>query len=671
MGSNKIDKNRLNELRKLIAYHREKYHRDDAPEISDEAYDALLAELTQLETVQGGTKASDTVGGSTSEAFEKVRHGVRQWSFDNVFDHHELEEWGKRNRRLLQEADVAANISYVAEHKYDGLKLILTYVRGLLVQAATRGDGVVGENVTHTARVVRSIPHSLTRPVDLVCVGEIVMYQKAFETLNSKREKAGEQLFANARNAAAGSLRQLDPEVTKMRNLTYIAYDIDTLEGVSRPETQNEELQILKELGLPTSPHACVCRNLAEVASFYQNVITKRNRLPYAIDGVVIKINELPAQRALGFTAKGPRFGVAYKLPAEQTTTVVEAIDLQVGRTGVITPVAHLRPVRVAGSTVARATLHNEDQIKKLDVRVGDTVILQKAGDVIPEVVSVIKELRLPDAKPYRFPLRVSGCGGDGRIERVPGGAAYRCVVNDSLTVRRRYIMYAVSKVALNIDGVGPRVIDKLLAQELIASPVDLFTLRHEDFLLLEGFKETSARNCVKAIESARTQPLYRVITALGIPNVGEETARILARQFSDLPALMRAREAELAAVYGVGEVIAITMCDWFKNPQHQALVAGFLKYISVIDEEITGVSNALAGMTFVVTGTLRSMSRDEVKDTIRQYGGTVATSVSKKTTAVLVGDSPGSKVADATRLEIPLWSEADFLARIATSGDK
>ncbi len=372
----------------------------------------------------------------------------------------------------------------------------------------------------------------------------------------------------------------------------------------------------------------------------------------------------------LGYTAKAPRFGIAYKFPAEQATTVVEAIDLQVGRTGVITPVAHLRPVRIAGSTVARATLHNEDQIKRLDVRVGDTVVLQKAGDVIPEVVNVVMELRPSKTKAYIFPTFVAGCGGDGRIERIPGEAAYRCVVLDSPDIQRLKLSYFVSKAALNIDGVGPKIIDALLEAELISSPVELFRLRLEDVRSLPGFKDKSAENVIKAIETARHQPMYRVLVALGIDGVGEETARLVAEHFQDFKQLRAASVADLEAIHGIGNIVAEALVTWLKQKEHKALLDELLKELTLEAVEVT-TSQALKGATVVVTGTLSGYSRDEAKDLVRRHGGTVASSVSKKTAFVVVGAEAGSKAVDAKRLGVPTLTETEFLARIAKPSGK
>ncbi len=662
---------RLAQLRALVSYHREKYHRDDSPEISDEAYDSLVAELASLEEkFEGGRSTADVVGGSVREAFAKVTHEVEQWSFDNVFDEEELSEWSNRAVRILREADIMPMFTYVAEHKIDGLKLVLTYRAGRLIQAVTRGDGVVGEDVTHTAKTIASLPHSLKKPVDVICVGEVYIAKADFEQINEERKEQGELVFANPRNAAAGTLRQLDASVAASRNLSFFAYDIDKFDpkntNTKAPETQMEEHELLRHLGLPTNECVTPCVDLKAVQVCYDAWNKARDTYPYEIDGVVVKINEVSVQRILGYTAKAPRFGIAYKLPAVQATTVVEAIDLQIGRTGVVTPVAHLRPVRIAGSTVTRATLHNEDQIKRLDVRVGDTVILQKAGDVIPEVVSVVLPLRPHDAKPYVFPQVVPGCGGDGRIERIPGEAAYRCVVLDSPLIRRQRLYYFVSKAALNIDGVGPKIIDALLEHELIASPADIFTLAKEDFLTLPGFKDKSAENAIAAIDAARTQPLYRFLVALGIDQVGEETARLLAETFGSLEAIKRASVADMVAIHGVGEVVAETVYGWFQKPENQALVTELESHILIANETVKAASTALLGQSVVVTGTLVNFSRDGIKEEIRRHGGTVSSSVSKKTTFVLAGSEPGSKVADARKLGVPIIDEETFLARIA-----
>ncbi len=667
---------RLKKLRELVAYHRERYHTDDAPEIADEVYDGLVAELISLELeVEGKRSTTEVIGGSTREAFSKVTHAVPQWSFDNLFGYDELKDWDERLKRLLREADVADEYTFVVEHKIDGLKLILTYEAGRLVQAVTRGDGAVGEDVTHTARTIATIPDTLTQAVDCIVVGEVLLPHESFLALNAERAAAELPLFANPRNAAAGSLRQLDASIAASRGLAFFAYDIDKFSAaatsVKAPETQWEELALLHMLGLPTNPYPKVAKDIAAIERFYTDVNKKRDTLPYAIDGVVIKVNELRLHSVLGYTAKAPRFGIAYKFPALQTTTLVEAIDLQVGRTGVITPVAHLRPVLIAGSTVARATLHNEDQIKRLDVRVGDTVVLQKAGDVIPEVVSVVKELRPEKTVPYRFPTHVSGCGGDGRIERVPGEAAYRCVVLDSPIILRQRLYYFVSKAAFNIDGVGPKLIDQLLDTELISTPADLFTLTYEDVRALEGFKDKSAENVITALTKARTQPLARVLVALGIDQVGEETAILLAKHFPTIEALQKATMHDLEPIHGIGPIVAASIVEWFASAQHQALLHDLLPHLTIIGETQKSVTQTLQGQTVVITGTLPTLSRDEAKELVRTHGGSVGSSVSKKTSFVVVGAEAGSKLAEAEKLGVTCLTEDEFLARVAGTKTK
>lgn len=660
---------RLSQLRDLVAYHQRKYHEEDAPEISDEAYDALVRELGLLEVaagIEGGV--SGALGGTPSTAFAKVVHRVRQWSFDNAFDDAELRGWEERVLRLLEKAGITTAPTYVAEHKIDGLKLVLEYEMGRLVRAATRGNGEVGEDVTHTARTITDIPETLEEPVDLICVGEVWMSAEAFARLNLERAAAGEALFANPRNAAAGSLRQLDPAVAAARALSFFAYDVDFFSAPSRPrpETQWRELDLLRTLGLPVNTHSVFCDNLEAVIAFYREWQDAHHTLPYGVDGVVIKIDAVVLQEALGYTARAPRFGIAYKFPAIESTTVVEAIELQVGRTGVVTPVAHLAPVNIDGSTVARATLHNEDQIKRLDVRVGDTVVIRKAGDIIPEVVSVLVGLRPEGTKPYRFPKRVPGCGGDGRIERVPGESAYRCVSLDSAFLHRQRLYHFVSKGALNIDGVGPRIIDALLEHGKVKTAADLFTLSESDFRALPGFKERAAKNAVEAIKAARETTLPRLLIALSIEHVGEETARLLARHFPEITLLQKAKEVDLATIVGIGPVIARAIVEWQQDAVAQGELARLLPNLTFVSGTPTAASQTLAGTTFVFTGSLSTLSRDEAKEMVRVAGGRVSSSVSKATSYLVVGDEPGSKYEDATALQVPVLTEAEFLALVA-----
>jgi DNA ligase (NAD+) len=663
---------RARELAEVIEHHRRQYHELDAPEISDEAYDSLVSELEALERkyppLRAPASPTEAVGGRPSEAFAKVRHRVRQWSFDNVFSKEELAAWEERLYRYLDKEDVhPERIGYVCEHKIDGLKVVLEYAAGTLVRAATRGNGTIGEDITHSAVTIGDIPKRLRAPVGIVVVGEAWLSERELERINEKRARSDEPLFANPRNAAAGSLRQLDPSITASRKLSFFAYDIDAFDPVETalpaPRSQHDELQLLAKLGFTVNEHYAPCKNLDDVYAYYERWAPKKRAMPYGMDGVVVKVDDVSLQRALGYTAKAPRFGIAYKFPAEQATTVVEDIQLQLGRTGVLTPVAHLRPVRVAGSTVSRATLHNADQIERLDVRVGDTVVLQKAGDVIPEILSVVRELRPKNARKYAFPTHVPECGGDGSIERIPGMAAYRCVAKNSETLHRRRLYYFASKAALDIDGVGPRIIDLLLENQLINTPVDLFTLTAGDLEGLPGFKERAAANVINAIERARTVPLHRLLVALSIEHVGEETARLVAERFGSIEAIRDAALAELDAIPGVGDVVAESLYRWMRVREHRTFLRALLRHLRVENPAPEGASGALSGRTLVFTGSLPTLSREEAKEKARAAGAHVAGSVSKNTDYVVAGADPGSKAVRAEALGVRVIDEDAFLA--------
>lgn len=661
---------RIHALEKLILHHQHLYHAKDAPEISDEAYDSLIAELALLRKQKGGAErvsALTQIGSTPSEAFEKVRHVVPQWSFDNVFDEKELEEWEGRLVRVLSEKGVlSAHPTYVVEQKIDGLKVVLTYERGVFVRAVTRGDGAIGEDISHTVRTIRDVPQVLKEPVSLIAVGEAWLSKKDFARINAEREKNGEALFANPRNAAAGSVRQLDATVTASRNIHLFAYDIDSFsqEGasVAEPETQKAELELLSHLGFVVNQQYCLCTSLSAINAYHKKWAEKKDTEQYGMDGVVIKVNEVAYQRAAGYTAKAPRFGIAFKFPAEQATTLIEDIVLQVGRTGVVTPVAHLRPVRVAGSVISRATLHNEDQIARLDVRVGDTVVIQKAGDVIPEIVSVVMELRPKGARRYTFPKTVPECGGDGSIERIPGESAYRCVAKDSDILHRQRLYYFASKHACNIDGLGEKIIDALLDAQLINSYSDIFSLTYGDLLTLPHFKEKAAQNLLDAITAAKKIPLDRLLVALSIEHVGRETARIIAQGIPSLEGIRNASEEELTALYGVGEIVAHSLYTWMHTKAHSDELDALLRYVE-IEKPSRAARTSLEGKTFVFTGTLETLSREEAGDRVREAGGHVSNSVSSKTSYVVAGTDAGSKYAQAQKLQVPILSEKEFLA--------
>ena len=657
---------RYTKLKKTLERHRHLYYVLDAPEIADSAYDELEEELRRLEEEHPELKVPDSptgrVGGAPQKEFVKVRHSVAQWSFNDAFTPEDMHAFDARVKRMLGTNDVA----YTCELKIDGLKVVLTYEEGKLVTAATRGDGVVGEDVTHNVRTIASVPLALPHPVTLVVEGEVWMSEQALERVNAERAKAGEPLFANPRNAAAGSMRQLDPKVAAARGLDVFIYDVaQTSEAL---HTQAEELEYLKKLGFKVNTHYKLFDSMDGVISYWNKWQTKNKSQGYWIDGVVVKVNSLAQQTALGYTGKAPRFAIAFKFPAEQVTTVVEDIVLQVGRTGVLTPVAHLRPVLVAGSVVSRATLHNEDEIKRLDVRVGDTVILQKAGDVIPDIVRVLTELRSGKEKPYRWPIHVPECGGDGSIERIPGQAAWRCIAKDSFAQLRRKFRHFASKGALNIEGMGPSTVDALLEKNLVQHFDDFFTLTEGDLLALEGFAEVSAKKLLESIQKVATHvPLARLIAGLSIPQVGEETAILLARQFKTLDDIAKATAEDLQKISGIGDVVARELVAWFALIQNKELLGRLKKLVRIENPEfITGldVSNLpLAGKTFVLTGTMDSMSRDEAKSKIRALGGDVSSSVSKKTSYVVAGAEAGSKLDKAQELGVEVLGEDAFLA--------
>ena len=672
METTEIQK-RIEKLRMLINEHSHKYYVLDKPEISDEVYDSLIRELAMLESEYPKYTSSDSptvrVGGEPIAEFIKVKHQVPQWSFDNIFNNEELVEWDKKKKRFIEKAGVSSvgDIEYMCEPKIDGLKIVLTYEKGVLVRGATRGDGSVGEDTTHNIKTIKSVPLRLNRAIDIIAVGECWLPFKEFNRINKEREEAGEELFANPRNAAAGTLRQLDPRVSALRRLDSFIYDIDYISS-SAPNTQEEELLLLRELGFKTNPMNLLCNGVQEVADYYNKLQKQKQKSDYGIDGVVIKINNIDVQKQLGYTAKSPRFGVAYKFKAEQVTTKVLDIVLQVGRTGVVTPVAVLRPVEVAGSTVSRATLHNEDEIKRLDVRVGDTVILQKAGDVIPDIVMVLSELRDGKEKKFIFPAKVIGCGGDGSIERIPGQSAYRCVSKNSFELQKRRFTYFASKANFNIDGMGPQIVELLLEEGLINEFADIFKIKKGDLLALPRFQEKSAQNLLDAIEHSRSIMLARLIASLSIDQVGEETAILLADNFGSIEAVSKAVLFELESIHGIGTVVARFIVDWFANSDNKKILADLLKEVKVKNPIPYTLNPNIYQKTFVLTGSMSQMTRDEAKERIRLLGGEVSSSVSKNTDYVVAGENSGSKYDKAKELGVKILTEKEFVKMLENS---
>ncbi len=679
MKKDKISKKIHTQYKKLVDIVRDyqyKYHGLDQPEVSDEVYDSLFSELVSLEArfpnLKEVASPTERVGGEPLDSFEKVHHKVRQWSYDNVFTEQELLRWEEKIIRFIKKGTDLNRVTpeYVCEHKVDGLKVILTYKKGIFVEGATRGNGIVGENVTQNLKTVRSIPLMLKEKVDVVVGGEVWLPIKEFKRINTQRKKNSEQIFANPRNVAAGTLRQLDPKIVASRNLDCFMYDLDDLNvGVGKiipPKTQTESLELLSSLGFKINRNFEKVQSISDVMTYYTKWLSRREKVQFGMDGVVIKINSKAVQDLLGYTGKAPRFAVAFKFPAEQATTILEDIVFQVGRTGVVTPIARLQPVLVDGSVVSRATLHNEDQIKKLDIRIGDTVVIQKAGDVIPEILYVIKDLRIPKARPFCFPNKIPGCGGDGAVRRVSGQAAYRCVSENSFEQMSKKFHHFVSKKAFNIEGLGPNVIDLLLEQGIISAYDDLFTLTKDDVLDLPSFKEKSADNLIRAIQKAKKIALPQFLIALSIDQVGEETAHDLANHFGLLRNIQRASIESLEELSGVGNVVAKSIHGWFLKRENGALVNRLVKHVNI--SKSTQKRGILSGKVFVITGTLKHFSREGVKDVIRANGGSVSGSVSKQTDYVVVGENSGSKLEYANELGVSILTETEFQKLLISS---
>ncbi|MEA2715547.1 MAG: ligase [Candidatus Parcubacteria bacterium] len=668
---------RLEKLKTAIEHHRFNYHVLNKEEISAEALDSLKHELVEIEErypeLITPDSPSQRVGGKPLPEFKKVKHAVPQWSFNDAFSPDEIREFDERVKRFLAQGGVAEpKPTYTCEHKIDGLKIVLTYEKGMLTQAATRGDGTVGEDVTENVRTIESVPHKQRQPFSLIVEGEIWMGKSTLVRLNAARKKKGEEPFANPRNVAAGSIRQLDPKMTSERHLDSYIYDIAAITGSAPawPPTQQEELEFLRSLGFKVNRCYKYCKNIDEVIEYWKEWQGKMPKEDYWADGVVVKTDSKEYQDILGYTGKAPRWGIAFKFPGEEVTTILEDIVFQVGRTGVITPVAVLKPVAIGGSTVSRATLHNEDEIKRLDARIGDTVILKKAGDVIPDIVGVVKEMRTPKMKPFKWPTRVAVCGGDGRIARIPGEAAWRCVSADSFEQHKRKLYYFVSKHCFDIDGLGPQVIDLLLKHELISSPADIFTLKKGDLVALPRFAEKSADNLVAAIEKARKVTLPRFLSALSIPQVGEETAYDIARHFGSIEKIGKAGAEDFESIYGVGPIVAKSIGEWFKQPDNRKLISDLLKQVTIVKEE-AAAGKPLEGKSFVFTGSLPTLEREEAQALVRQHGGDVVGSVSKKTSFVVAGEEAGSKLDKARELGVKIIDEKEFLNMIQSKYDQ
>ncbi len=669
-------KKRISKLRDAINTYRYQYHVLNNLEISEEALDSLKKELVDLEAqfpdLITPDSPSQRVAGAPLAQFKKVLHKVTQWSFNDAFSADDLREFDARMRRMLkQESKKDLVPTYMCELKIDGLKIVLEYEKGLLKTAATRGDGKVGEDVTDNVRTIESVPLRINKPLDIIVEGEAYMPLSQFKKINDAQKNKGEELYANPRNIVAGTIRQLDPRVVAARKPSTFIYDIARLEA-DVTSTQEEELALLSDLGFKVNTHHVHAKNIDDAIAYWEHWQKAKEKEDYLIDGVVIKVNEKVYQDMLGYTGKAPRWGIACKFPAEQVTTILEDITLQVGRTGVVTPVAHLKPVLVAGSTVSRATLHNEDEIRRLDLKIGDTVILQKAGDVIPDIVQVLAEMRTGKERVFTMPKKCPEC--DSVLEKKTIGtkqseasAAYYCTNKRCPAKDRRRFYYFTSKAAFDIEHLGPKNLDLLLDNELIATYADIFTLEKGDLLALPRFAEKSADNLLAAIEKARTVTLERFIVSLSIANVGEETAILFADRFKTFEKFSEASLEDLSMIEGVGPIVAQSVVDWFADVHHQKIVTDLLEQITIISPTAATkkTNSALVGKIFVLTGTLPTLSRDEAKELIRKAGAKVASSVSKNTDYVVAGESPGSKLDGAQKLGVKIIDENQFLALI------
>jgi len=662
---------RIKQLREEIESHNYRYYVLDAPLIPDAEFDKLFRELQQLETdyPQLATPDSPTqrVGARPAAEFAQITHRVPMLSLSNAFADDEVEAFDRRVREGLGRE----NIDYAVEPKFDGLAISLVYERGVLVLAATRGDGYSGEEVTANVKTIRAVPlklHATHPPALLEVRGEVLMLKRDFESLNAAQRAKGEKEFANPRNAAAGSLRQLDSKITAARKLTFFAYALGAVEGVRLPRRHSQVMDWLSELHFPVCHERRVVSGVSGLLAYYRELGVKRDTLPYEIDGVVYKVNDLAAQDELGFVSRAPRFAVAHKYPAQEMMTEVLDIDVQVGRTGAITPVARLKPVFVGGVTVTNATLHNEDEVRRKDVRIGDFVIVRRAGDVIPEVVSVMREKRPDTARPFVMPTHCPVCGS--HIVKLPDEAVARCSGGLFCPAQRKQaLLHFAGRRAMDIEGLGDKLVEQLVDSGLVHSPADIYKLGMASLVNLERMAEKSASNILAAIEHSKQTTLERFIFALGIRNVGEATAKALARHFGTLEALMRADETQLIAVPDVGPIVAQSIVQFFAEPHNTEVIAQ-LRAAGVTWPEGKGrqatLQSALTGKTFVLTGTLPNLSRGGAKTKIEALGGKVSGSVSKKTDYVVAGADAGSKLERARELGVALLDEEGLLKLLA-----
>ncbi|MGK7912341.1 MAG: NAD-dependent DNA ligase LigA [Synechococcus sp.] len=663
---------RVRELQALLQRASIAYHALDAPIIEDSVYDRLYRELLELEAHHPDLITPDSptqrVGEKPVEKFESVRHRIPLFSLDNAFNATELQEWEAKLLRVLGVDAVTNSLKYVCELKIDGSALALTYQNGLLVRGVTRGDGRAGEDIASNVRTIRSVPLKLATdnpPPSLEIRGEAYLADAEFDRINREREAVGEPPFANPRNCAAGTLRQLDSRIVAGRNLSFFAYTIhcpDGWPGRELPTGQWQALELMRQLGFAVNPNRSLCKSIHEVQAFFDEWDERRRQLPYQTDGVVVKADSFAIQQESGFTQKAPRWAIALKYPAEEVPTRILNIQASVGRTGAITPVAELQPVQLAGTTVSRASLHNADRLQLLDVHIGDTAIVRKAGEIIPEIVSVLTELRPPDARRYRLPERCPECGTP--VVRPEGDAITRCPNNDCPARVRGQVEHWASRNALDIVGLGESLVEQLTSGGLVASVADLYRLTVSDLMDLERMGNKSSSNLVEAIAKSKQQPWHRVLFGLGIPLVGAVNAKTLTQHFPNMRALQAASPDDIATIYGMGQEIGQAISTWMDEPAHQALLTQLEELgLQLHQYEIGGEGETavFAGKTFVITGTLPQRSRSEMKDWIEARGGKVTSSVSKKTDFVVVGAEAGSKLDKAQKLGVTTASEADI----------
>ena len=655
-------KERIEELRKKTEYYAEKYYDDDKPEISDFEYDMLMVELRNLEKefpeFQSKESLTQKVGGHVKEGFEKITHEVPLQSLQDVFSLEEVEEFDNRIQEKAKENQIE-KVVYVVETKIDGLSAALEYKDGEFVIGATRGNGLVGENVTNNLKTIKTIPQKIKDKINITVRGEVFISKNDFEKMNQEREENEEELFANARNAAAGSLRQLDSKITQKRPLDIYIFNVQKIEG-KEFNSHYEELEYLNKLGFNVNPVRIYCNNIEEVKNAIEKIGEMRENLTFGIDGAVIKVDNLKFREILGTTAKTPRWAIAYKYPPEKKETILKDIVCQVGRTGVITPMAILEPVKVAGSTISKTTLHNEDFIKQKELKIGDTVVIQKAGDVIPEIVEVKKEKRTGKEIEFEMPKVCPVCGA--KAVREEGEAAIRCTGIECSAKLFRNLVHFVSREAMNIDGLGESIISQLLEKNLIKDISDIYFLKFEEISSLKKNGKKFAQNLIDSINKSKENDLYRLVTALGIRHVGVKAAKVLARKYKTIDNLINATYEDLSKINDIGPIVANSICEFFNQEQTIDLI-NKLKTAGInmksLEEEIT--DNRFEGKVFVLTGSLETLTRGEASNIIEKFGGKTSGTVSKKTDYVLAGEEAGSKLDKAQKLGIKIIDEEEF----------